>query len=78
MNTQEILEASDQLTEEQREVLINLLQKRFIETRRESIAQQAKLATTAFRTGQLKTETAEELIQRLHISVQREVGFAQS
>jgi hypothetical protein len=72
MNTQEILEATEQLTEEQREVLINLLQKRHVGMRREHIMQQAKLATTACRVGQLTTETAEELIKRLHVSVQRE------
>jgi hypothetical protein len=72
VNTQEILEATEQLTGEQREVLISLLQKRQIEARREEIAQHAKLAITAYHTGQLITETADELIKRLRHSLSQE------
>jgi hypothetical protein len=58
-----------QLEYEQRKLLLDILCKRQIEDRREEIAQNAREAISAFQTGELKTETADELINRLHASL---------
>lgn len=63
------LDVAMQLEYEQREMLLDILQKRQIEERREEIARHAQEARRAFAAGELKTETAEELINRLHASV---------
>jgi len=72
MTTNDILEATEQLAEEQRELLLNLLHRRQVEARREQIAQHAVVARTACRAGQLTTETANDLLERLHTSLAKE------
>jgi hypothetical protein len=72
MTTNDILEATEQLAEEQRELLLNLLHRRQVETRREQIAQHSVTARTACRAGQLTTETATDLLERLHASLAKE------
>ena len=59
-----------QLEYEQKEMLLEILRKRQIEDRREEIAQNAREAINAFQAGELKTETADELINRLHASLE--------
>jgi hypothetical protein len=59
-----------QLEYEQKEMLLDILRKRQIEERREEIAQNAEEAIRAFQAGELKTETAEDLINRLHASLE--------
>ena len=59
-----------QLEYEQKEFLLNILRKRQIEERREEIAQNARDAIHAFQASELKTETADELINRLHASLE--------
>jgi hypothetical protein len=59
-----------QLEYEQKEMLLDILRKRQIEERREEIAQNAEEAIRAFQAGELKTETADELINRLHASLE--------
>ena len=58
---------------EQKEMLIDIVRKRQIEERREQIRQNADEAIRAFHAGQLKTETAAELISRLHASLEQEL-----
>lgn len=72
ITTNDILETTEQLSEEQREVVLNLLHRRQVETRREQIAQQAVVARAACRAGQLPTETATDLLARLHASLTQE------
>ncbi|HBY95258.1 MAG: hypothetical protein M5U01_00240 [Ardenticatenaceae bacterium] len=55
-----------QLPPEQREMLIDILRSRQIETRREEIAADARKSITAFREGKLKAQSAEEAITELH------------
>ncbi len=57
------------LSFEQRQMLIGILEKRQIEFRREEIAENARDALRAFRNGELKTETADRIIERLHASL---------
>jgi hypothetical protein len=66
-----------QLEYEQKEMLLDILRKRQIEERREEIAQNAEEAIRAFQAGELKTETAEDLINRLHASLETRGDEAQ-
>ena len=54
-----------QLPLEQREMLIEILQKRHIEQRREEIAQNAQDGILEFRTGELKPQSANDIISQL-------------
>ncbi len=62
-----ILEAARHFSSEQMELLIGVLYKRQVDTRRDEIAANAREAIAAFHRGELKTETADELIRRLSI-----------
>ena len=57
---------------EQRQILIDILAKRHISERREEIAENARETIRAFHAGELQTETAEQLIERLHDSPEDE------
>jgi len=61
-----------QLSNEEREMLIEILRRRRIEEQREEIAASAHEAIEAFHAGKLKAETVEELLLRLHASVEGE------
>jgi hypothetical protein len=63
------LDAVMQLPSDQQEMLIQILQNRRIESRREEIAQDAKTSITAFHSGQLNPQTAEEAITELRQSL---------
>jgi hypothetical protein len=63
-----------QLSDEEREMLIDILQKRQIETRRDEIARNAQEALEAFRAGKLQPEAAETLIARLHASLRQSMN----
>jgi len=54
-----------QLPLEQREMLIDLIHKRHIESRREEIARDARVAIASFHAGQLKAQPVEEIILEL-------------
>jgi len=66
MTLNQILESAEKLSYEQIDLLIGVLYKRQIETRRNEIARNAREAIAAFHRGELKTESADELIRRLH------------
>lgn len=59
------LDAAMQLPSDQQEMLIEILQNRRIESKREEIAQNAKKSIAAFQAGELKAQTAEEVISEL-------------
>lgn len=63
------LDTAMQLSYEQKQTLIEILWRRQIEARREEIAANAREALRAFHAGELKTETADELLARLHASM---------
>ncbi len=58
-----------QLEDEQKDMLLEILQRRRVEDRRREIAANAQEATRALRAGELRAETADELIRRLHASL---------
>ncbi len=72
MTLQQILEATAQLSYQQRELLLQVLSRRQLEARRSPIARHATKARQAFQSGQLTTESAEELIKRLHATIAEE------
>jgi hypothetical protein len=59
------LDTAMQLPPDQQEMLIQILQNRKIEARREEIAQDAQLSITEFHAGQLIPQTAEAAIAEL-------------
>ncbi len=64
--TNEVLEVFETFSYEQKEFVLNLLQRRHIEDRREQIAQAAAEAKLACQANQLPLETASDLLKRLH------------
>ncbi|MFM2311386.1 MAG: hypothetical protein RLZZ04_662 [Cyanobacteriota bacterium] len=64
-NLDQILDEAMNLPLEQREILIQILQRRMIEQRREEIAQDAKLSLAEFREGKLRIQTVTEAISEL-------------
>jgi hypothetical protein len=63
------LDTAMQLSPDQQEMLIQILNNRRIESRREEIAQDAKSSIAAFHAGQLAPQTAEEAISELRQSL---------
>jgi len=55
----------NQLSIEQREMLLEIIKNQMIETRREEIAQDAKEAIAAFHRGELKPQPIEDIISEL-------------
>ncbi|MGL5944282.1 MAG: hypothetical protein ACRC2S_28705 [Waterburya sp.] len=64
-NLDRVLDEAMNLPLEQREMLIQILQRRMIEQRRDEIAQDAKLSLAEFREGKLRIQTATEAISEL-------------
>jgi Rad3-related DNA helicase len=64
-NLDQVLDEAMNLPLEQREMLIQILQRRMIEQRRDEIAQDAKLSLAEFREGKLRIQTTTEAIREL-------------
>ena len=62
---EEALMTVNQLSIEQREMLLEIVKNQMIEARREEIAQNAKEAITAFHRGELKPQPLEDIISEL-------------
>ncbi|MEN9521273.1 MAG: hypothetical protein RLZZ381_3861, partial [Cyanobacteriota bacterium] len=60
-----VLDEAMDLPLEQQEMLIQILQRRMIERRRDEIATDAAATLAEFRAGKLKTQTANEAIASL-------------
>jgi len=63
------LDAVMQLSSEQKQMLIEILWRRQIDERREEIAANAREAISAFHAGNLRPEPVEDIIERLHASL---------
>lgn len=61
----EVLEAADRLSLEEKEALIEVLQRRLIDERREEIAQEIAAAREEFQAGQCQPTTPEELMKEI-------------
>ncbi len=66
------LDAAMQLTSEERGMLINILRKREIEARRHEIANAAHEAIEEYKSGKILPESADEVVQKLHQSLDEE------
>lgn len=69
MTLDQAIDTVMQLTIEQQEMLIEIIRKRHIESRRREIAQDAHEAIAAFRAGQLKPQPVPEIITELRQSL---------
>lgn len=58
---QDILEAADRLSLEDKEALIDVLQRRLVDQRREEIAREIDAARREFQSGQCQSMTPDEL-----------------
>jgi hypothetical protein len=67
---EQALNTVSQLPIEQQEMLIQIVQNRLLENRRQEIAEDAKQAISFFHKGELKPQTAEEVIAELKESLQ--------
>jgi hypothetical protein len=63
----DVLNALEQLTEEDQEAFADIIRQRQIERRRDEIAHNAKEAIAAYRAGLLPSYTAEEAIAHLEM-----------
>jgi len=59
----------NQLSIEQREMLLEIVKNQMIEARREEIAQDAKESIAAFHRGELKPQPIEEIISELQATL---------
>jgi transcriptional regulator with AAA-type ATPase domain len=73
-NLDRVLDEAMNLPTEQQEMLIQILQRRAIEQRRDEIACDAQLSLAEFREGKLKIQTAEEAIADLREFIQNDFG----
>ena len=71
-NLDEVLDRAMDLPIEQQEMLIQIIQRRMMERRRDEIAQDAALSLAEFREGKLKVQTADEAITELRELLQSE------
>lgn len=62
---EEALSTVEQLSLEQQEMLLNILQHRLIDARRQEIARDAKVSITAFHEGKFKPQPFEEILTKL-------------
>ncbi len=66
-----VLELANQLSEEQQEMLTEIVKKRLHESRRKQIAQECHEAVAEFEAGGLEPMTAQEAITALEIYLDR-------
>ena len=67
-----VIDAAMQLPDDQREMLVSILQMRQIEARRHEIAQDAQKSLADYHMGKLKAQSAEETIRELHEGLEDE------
>jgi hypothetical protein len=67
---EQALNTVSQLPIEQQEMLIQIVQNRLLENRRQEIAEDAKQAISSFHKGELKLQTAKEVIAELQQTLQ--------
>lgn len=72
MTLDQAIDAAMQLTPDKCAMLLDILQGRLIETRRNEIAQDSQESLAQFRAGALKATTAEHVIEGFHLSLEDE------
>jgi hypothetical protein len=66
---EQVLNSVEQLSLEQQEMLLSILQHRLIDARRQEIARDAKESITAFREGKLKPQPIEGILTQLRATL---------
>ncbi|MBM4287360.1 MAG: hypothetical protein FJ135_04275 [Deltaproteobacteria bacterium] len=61
----EVLEAADRLSLEEKEALIEVLQRRLIDERRDELAQENAAARKEFEAGEFREASPEELLKEI-------------
>ncbi|MBM4289451.1 MAG: hypothetical protein FJ135_15125 [Deltaproteobacteria bacterium] len=61
----DVVEAADRLTAEEKETLIQVLQRRLAEARREEMAQEIAAAREEFQAGQCHPTTPDDLLKEI-------------
>ena len=61
----DLLDAVDNLSREEKETFLEVLQRRFIEQRREEIAAEIEAARQEFRSGECEAVTADDLMKEI-------------
>lgn len=72
MTLDKAIDTVSQLPFEQQEMLVEILQRRHIETRRREMALDAQTSLALFREGRLVAETADDVIEQLHLSLAKD------
>ncbi|RJR42601.1 MAG: hypothetical protein C4567_07005 [Deltaproteobacteria bacterium] len=62
---QDILEAADRLSLEDKEALIDVLQRRLVDQRREEIAREIEAARREFQSGQCRPMTPDQVMKEI-------------
>lgn len=65
-----VLDAVMELDRDQQEMLLDILRRRRIDDRRAQIAEAAREGRAAYRSGEIRPEKADDLIRRLHQSLE--------
>ncbi|HED03412.1 MAG TPA: hypothetical protein ENI60_01425 [Candidatus Fraserbacteria bacterium] len=63
----DILEIIESLPEDQRESLIEIVQRRWIEHRREQLASNIEAARAEYKRGEIKSGTVEDLMKEISV-----------
>ena len=69
MNLNQILEEVMELSEDQQDMLIDIVRHRRIEAQRKDIAEAASESLVLFHSGQLKQQPVEDLIEKLRFDL---------
>ncbi len=72
MTLDQALDAATQLSLSEQDMLIDILQKRQIEIRREEIAADTPEAISAFHAGEVRPKCSDDLLARLHASFMKQ------
>lgn len=72
---EQVLDSAMELPPEQRDMLAEILYRRQIAERRREIAANAEASISLFQSGHLKSQSADELIAELRLSLEDETEF---
>lgn len=72
MTFEQVLDSAMELPSEQRDMLADILYRRHIADRRREIAANARSSIALFQSGELKPQSADELIAELRLSLVNE------
>lgn len=72
MTLDKALETAMQLPPEQQDILLDILQRRRIEARRQEMAADARESVRLFREGQITSQPVDSILEELHKTLENE------